>query len=617
MPELVEWLPDGTPRSPRFGDIYRSSTGGFEQARLVFLRGCGLPQAWAGQPQWRILETGFGLGLNFLASWHAWKGDPQRCGLLHFASVEAWPVAAGDLLRAASADAELTPLAGALAAQWFGLTPGVHRLVFEEGRVLLTLYIGDVRDALREQPFDADSVFLDGFDPGKNAAMWEPRTLKAVARRCRRGTTLATWTAAGDVRRTLGQCGFSVHKVEGLPPKRHCLQGVFDPAWEPRRRQPVASARAGRCVVVGAGLAGASAAASLARRGWTVTVLDAADRPAQGASGLPVGMLAPHFSPDDNLLSRLSRAGVRATLQQARALLPEGEDWRETGVLEVRAGDAPGLREFPAAMLPWTRTATAAQVEAAALAEGTPALWHEQAAWIKPTALVRAWLAQPGVTWRGHTRVDRIEPGADGWVLLDAQGAELATADLVIVAAALASGSLTSVPLPLQPVRGQVSWAAEPLPRALPPFPVNGDGHFLPNVATPNGPAWFSGSTFDRGQTERDPRDEDHASNLRRLERLLPAIAGELAPVFVRGAVHAWTGIRCASADRRPLLGEAEPGLWVSTALGSRGMTFCALCAELVAAQVHGEPLPLDTRLARALDARRALKARAKAVQIR
>ena len=87
--------------------------------------------------------------------------------------------------------------------------------------------------------------------------------------------------------------------------------------------------------------------------------------------------------------------------------------------------------------------------------------------------------------------------------------------------------------------------------------------------------------------------------------------------MFARGGVQAWTGIRCASADRRPLLGEIEPGLWVSTALGSRGMTFCALCAELLAAQVHGEPLPLDTRLARALDARRALKARVKPAQIR
>src|ERR1700749_3823486 len=102
MPELVEWQADGTPRSPRTGDIYRSSTGGLDQATHVFLRGCGLPQAWAGQAQWRILETGFGLGLNFLAAWRAWKDDPQRPRMLHFASIEAWPVSAADVERGAS-----------------------------------------------------------------------------------------------------------------------------------------------------------------------------------------------------------------------------------------------------------------------------------------------------------------------------------------------------------------------------------------------------------------------------------------------------------------------------------------------------------------------------------
>ena len=169
MPEAVEWQPDGTPRSPRFQDIYRSCTGGLEQARHVFLHGCGLPGAWAGQPQWRILETGFGLGLNFLATWRAWKDDPQRPRMLHFASCEAWPVAAADLLRSAAPYPELQPLAEQLSEQWFGLLPGVHRLVFEDGHVLLTLYMRDVKEALRERGFHADSVFLDGFDPQRQS----------------------------------------------------------------------------------------------------------------------------------------------------------------------------------------------------------------------------------------------------------------------------------------------------------------------------------------------------------------------------------------------------------------------------------------------------------------
>ena len=235
----------------------------------------------------------------------------------------------------------------------------MHRLVFEDGRVLLTLYLRDVKEALRERAFHADSIFLDGFDPQSNPAMWDRYTLKAVARHCRRGTRVATWTVAGEVRRELAQCGFVVEKVEGLAPKRHCLQAVFDPAWEPRGRKPIEAVAPGRCVVVGAGLAGAAVAASLARRGWQVTVLDAWAGAAAGASGLPVGLLAPHFSPDDNLLSRLSRSGVRATLQQCRMLLPEGEEWRGSGTLENRSGQSAlpgggGARE-PAALEPRRR----------------------------------------------------------------------------------------------------------------------------------------------------------------------------------------------------------------------------------------------------------------------
>lgn len=604
MAEAVEWLPDGTPRSPRFDDIYRSSTGGLEQARHVFLRGCGLPQAWAGRPQWRILETGFGLGLNFLAAWRAWKDDPRRPGILHFASVEAWPVAAQDLRRSAAPHPGLAPLADELAAQWFGLMPGVHRLAFEEGRVLLTLFVGDVRDGLRQSLFHADAVFLDGFDPQRNAAMWELRVLKAVARHCRRGTAIATWTVAGQLRRELAQCGFAVEKVDGLAPKRHCLRGVFAPAWEPRSHVVASVADAGRCVVIGGGLAGAAAAASLARRGWQVTVLDADAKPAAGASGLPVGLIAPHFSPDDNLLSRLSRSGVRITLQEARALLPHGAEWHCSGVLEHRAGEPLAPLDVAQALRPWTRQAAPGQLEAAGLAPGTVALWHEQAGWIKPTALVRAWLAQPGVQWRGSVKAGRlVREGAD-WLVIDAQGREAARAGLVVVAAACASAALLGPRLALQPVRGQVSWALE-AGEDLPPFAVNGSGHFIPHVPMANGRAWFCGSTFDRDQVDRAPRAADHDANQARLRVLLPAAERQLAPVFASDALQVWTGVRCASADRRPLLGEVEPGLWVSTAMGSRGLTFAALCGELLAARLHGEPLPLDRRLVATLDAAR------------
>jgi len=595
MGEVVLWGDDGTPRNPRFDDIYHSVTGGLAQARHVFLGGCGLPAAWAGQRQWRILELGFGLATNFLAAWQAWRDDPARPALLHFTSIEAYPVAAADLLRGAESQPAVAPLARELAARWQGLTPGIHRLVFEQGRVLLTLAVGDVAAMLRELDFTADAVFLDGFGPQRNPAMWSTATLKGVARLCRRDTRVATWTIAAQVRRDLATCGFEVRKVAGLPPKRDALQGRYAPAWQVKGLRGSEPAQPSRCVVIGAGIAGAAVAASLARRGWEVEVLDAADQPAAGASALPAGLLAPHQSPDDNLLSRLSRAGVRLTLQECAQRLAPGE-WQPGGVLEFRGDDSRPLPPVPQ-LDPWSRPASAAEVAAAGWPPGAAAWWHAQAAWVRPSALVRSWLATPGLCFRGGCRVARLARDGPGWRLLDAAGEILAEAPLVVVAAAYASGALAG--LTTYAVRGQVSWG--PHRAGLPPFPVNGHGHFLPAVPTPAGPAWFSGSTYGRGDTDASLRSEDQQANLQRLRQLLPAAAQILEPDFGAGAVQAWAGVRCTSADRRPLVGEWQPGLWVSTAMGSRGLTFAALCGELIAARLHAEPLPIESRLAKAL----------------
>ncbi|RZL91656.1 MAG: FAD-dependent oxidoreductase [Variovorax sp.] len=612
MAEPVDWRADGVPRSERFGDIYHSESGAAAQARHVFLRGCGLPEAWAGQAQWRILETGFGLGLSFLTTWQAWRADPQRPRLLHFVSIEAFPVTRNDLLRAASAYPELAPLAAELGAQWWGLLPGFHRLAFDQGRVLLTLCIGDVQPMLRAQHFEADSIFLDGFSPERNPQMWSPETLKGVARFARRGARVATWTIARPVRDALAQCGFQVSKAPGLPPKRDCLHGKFEPAWQIRRRQAQPDERAaapGHCAVIGAGLAGAAVAASLARRGWQVTVFDAADHAAAGASGLPAGVLAPHVSPDDALLSRLTRAGIRATWQQLEQLLDEGNDWRASGVLERRAvGDArlPASWSADSANESWH--ASADQLRAAGLPDATTALWHARAGWVRPARLVEAWLAQPGIRFEHGRCVARLAADGERWTLFDERDVPLAEADRIVIAAGHQSRRFAPA-LPLQPVRGQLEWGRMRDGLALPATPLNGDGHLIAHVPDVDGELWLSGATFDRDSSSDALLAADTEANRERLARLHPASAEALASAFRQGAGQSWAGVRCASGDRRPLVGPLAPdaptGVWLSTAMGSRGLSFAALCAELLAARWHGEPLPLPASLARSLDTRR------------
>jgi len=598
---------------------------GLTRARQVFLDSCGLldgdAAAWADQPAWHVLETRFGLGLNFLATWQDWRTAPRAPRRLHFSSIEACPVTADELRRAAAPFPEVAELAEALAQQWRGMLQGVHRLVFEGGQVQLTVHVGQALDVLPTLDSAVDSMFLDGFDPTDHPDRWSATLVKAVARLCRPGTRLSSWAVEPSVCNRLATAGFEVDSDSDTPPTHHGLRARYAPRWplRPATRAPVVRDKA-EAVVVGGGLAGSAVAHSLAQRGWQVEVLDSADQPAAGASALAAGMVAPHVSPDDALLSRLTRSGVRLTLQRARELLESGIDWAPTGVLEHRVGGKRGLPRTETWLQrgsDWSRTATLQELEAAHLGRDAPALWHAWAGWIRPRQLVRAQLRHPGIRWRGGCEVAALQRQGNHWQLMDTNGQVLAEAAHVVLASAWPTlgllATLDEHSLPLHPLRGQISWGSmDALPAAaralLPPFPVNGHGALAHGIVGPDGqPGWFVGSTFDRGATEARIRPEDRQANLVKLQGLLPPLAQAMAPAF--GQARDWSGVRCTLPDRVPAVGPVAPlrlpGLHVCTGLGARGLTLSVLCGELLAALMHGEPWPTERKLAQALLAER------------
>lgn len=609
---------------------------------LALLRTGGLPEAWRGCSSWRILDTRLNDGQAFLATWQAWRDDAPGPRMLHYVALAAQPPQLESLLRSASQYPELRTQVEALAGQWSGLLPGFHRFMLQEGRLLLTLCIGDTQTLLREQQFSADTVYLDA-SPTLSATTdpapapdhpWDRWCVKALVRCCRRGTRIAVACASAELRAALSQSGFELH--EATAPALHdphaLIGGLFNPHWalkSTRRALPAPALAPGHCAVIGAGLAGASVAAALARRGWQVTVLDAAPSPAAAASGLPAGLMLPHVSGDDSPRSRLSRRGMRLMLQQADRLLQRGQDWGPSGVLEHRLDKSPGLpADWPPEGLDWSRPG--ADKLAPPWCEGmrvdVSTLWHAQGAWIKPQRIVQAWLAQEGVRFQGQASVARLQRAGHDWQLLDASGALLTSASHVVLAngaglmnllAGLgehAPQGLQLVQLPaLQALRGQVSWAlqresGEGSEAALPPFPVNGMGSLIPQVPLAEGLAWFAGATYEDEAINTDPIDTaaHHHENLQRLHTLLPMAAHALSGLFDSPpgstTLQAWSQTRCVAADRLPLLGPLDTGetptLWVSSAMGSRGLTLAMLCAELLAARWHAEPWPLEASLA-------------------
>jgi tRNA 5-methylaminomethyl-2-thiouridine biosynthesis bifunctional protein len=372
-----------------------------------------------------------------------------------------------------------------------------------------------------------------------------------------------------------------------------------------------------QALVIGAGLSGSAVAHSLAVRGWSVTVLDQALGVGAGASGLPAGLAAPHVSPDDNVLSRITRAGVQATLQRAQALLHSGTDWALTGVLEHNLG---GKRRLPTDTSDHhSTTASATQIAAAGLPPGTPALWHAQAGWVRPRQLVAAQLKTSGVQVRWGVQVQGIERRGAEWAVTDAQGQTLGQAPWLVVASAFDSLALLKplpgFAVPLNPLRGQVSYGHmadlnETQRQLLAPFPVNGHGSFISGVPTSEGPpGWFIGSTFERNCEQAPVREEDHVANQLRLATLLPALGQAMAGQFGPDQVRGWAGLRCTLPNRLPAVGPIDrlrlPGLCLSTGMGARGISLAILCGDLTAAWLNNEDLPLPAALAKHLAAER------------
>lgn len=231
IPARLQLSADGTPFSAAYDDVYHSAHGGPAQASHVFLAGNGLPERWRGCERFTVLETGFGLGLNFLATWSAWAADPERCPHLHFVSVEKHPFVAADLASAHAAWPQFAIPAAELRAGWPPLEKGTHTLPLAGGAVTLTLIFGDAVAALPQlattTAIAADAFFLDGFSPAKNPELWSPTLFQSLAALAAPQATLATWSVAGHVRAGLAAAGFALEKRPGFAGKRQMLCGRY------------------------------------------------------------------------------------------------------------------------------------------------------------------------------------------------------------------------------------------------------------------------------------------------------------------------------------------------------------------------------------------------------
>lgn len=611
-PARLQFNAQGVPCSTEYGDVYHSASGALAQARHVFLNGNRLPARWQGRSTFAICETGFGLGQNFLAAWQAWREDPRRSRRLHYLAFEAHPFVAEDLQRALASRLPAGPAAraAALIAAWPPLTPGLHRLEFEQGALTLTLAFGSVRRMAAQAQAYIDAFFLDGFAPSVNPEMWTPALFGQLRRLATEGATAATWCSAGQVRRDLRDAGFLVEKAPGFGGKRDMTVATLRPGLGRQMGSPGTR----RVAVVGGGLAGAGMAQSLALRGHEVHVYDPVFAQASDEAVRLRGAaaLVPALTSDDDTRSRLSRAGLSSARRRWLGLAPPARPEACGALVCARTGDEAAAQRaaldalaFPCQWVRWLDAPAASAQAGAPLREG--GLWFEQALLVRPGALVPALLGTPGV--RTHAMgLGGARPATDGgWRLLDHDGAVHSHVDRVVVASAAEAHAWlrrSGIPAPLpklaamQRLAGQVSLYRVPadapgagLPRCI----LSGKGYCLPPRM-----GWATaGSTYRSGVSESVADVAGHQKIRAQLAGWLPD--GAVPWLDAAATPDGWAGWRAATADHLPVIGEVPgaPGLWLACGYGSRGLSWSALAGDMLGAELDAEPAPVERELAR------------------
>ncbi|MDY7577290.1 FAD-dependent 5-carboxymethylaminomethyl-2-thiouridine(34) oxidoreductase MnmC [Herbaspirillum sp. RTI4] len=603
---------------------------------------------WRGRDGFVMLELGLPDLTRLMATAALLQADAQRPRRLHYLALTATPPDAAQLAQwltqwLALHDAT-APLVDELRAHWPSPLPGFHRLLLDDERLVLTLVFGDVDTSLPQLDAQVDSFHLHPCLAQEPGPVWS-RTLVTWLGRLAAPQATLTATMQAEPSPALLQTNKRALETSGFLDLRwqqvgdttqHWLHARFAPR-RPVAALPVPERAQRRAIVIGAGLAGAAVCERLSARGWQLDLIEQHAAPAQEASGNAAGIFMPHIARDDNRAARLSRAAYlfSAHVWQRLGGIGAAFPGEACGVLQTMRDaeqehaqrEAAHYWRYPAAYAQWLEADAASDLLGMASGAG----WlYPQAGWVHPGGLCAALIAACGDRVRTHfnTRAMQVQRDGELWRVYDHAQRCIAEAPVLI----LASGKHAlefdlGADLPISLVRGQVTYVPA---AALPVLPVVlcGDGY----LTRPAQQLCSLGASYEPDAAADDTglRTQSHVDNLARLARLVPPT---LTPQLNRidpATLDGRAAIRCVSADRLPLVGALPdrtdglsgaanrklsdwprlPQVYGLLGYASRGVIWSSLAAELLAAQLQGEPLPLPRDLVAALDpARFACKA--------
>lgn len=678
-PATLAWMPlrDSSlevPFSLQFNDIYFSGDG-YAESCYVFLKGNRLPAAWQRQPSFRIAELGFGTGLNFLISCELWRQQQRRDSQLHYIATERYPLLLADLIRAHRLWPHLRRFSLPLLQQYPPLVAGCHRVCIAED-ITLDLLWGDSSEQLLNCLQTADLSlefatknrwihcwYLDGFAPLKNPENWTADLFELIARLSLPDASLATFSAAGQVRRHLQDTGFEVDKVVGFGSKRSMLtarfQGFSATASEPNARgsqkadlplpksllqQPnwhIGSDRRHppRAIVIGAGIAGCTIANALARRHWDISLLDAAPTPGgychESQQQLPQVAVQAKLSLDEgSLFNRFCFASLRFAETYYRKHWELCEDIGEQcGLVQLAltASAERQQRQLAAKFshnpewLSWHSAEMLQDITGIQLASS--GLWFHNGWRLDPQQLCRQLVQHSCIEWHPNCEVHELYLEGDHWQLSAGNGTVLSSPNVIVCAATQSRVFEALDWLPLKTLVGQLTMlTGEPLLAPLKTIlcaghtliPECGGGHVL-------GSSYRRDSHYEPSQQELDDT----------LAAIITMLGSRGAGCLTETAtLKHFISSRATTPDYLPIvsaapdllswnkhfsqlsnnarfeintIGPSIAGLFINAGYGSRGFCYAPLAAEILASELTQEPIPVPLDLKRALHAGRFL----------
>lgn len=587
------------PISKQFGDVYFSKDNGLFETRHVFLNGNDLSERLANLKDFEYFsvgETGFGTGLNILALWQLWQQvRPNNQSHLHAISVEKFPLSKADLIRALNVWDELKPLAEQLIEQYPLPIAGCHRLTFPKERFSIDLWLGDAQEIFPSMAKTkaVNAWFLDGFAPSCNPDMWEQNVLNNIVRLSGYGTTFASFSVAGILKRGLKAHGIDISRPRGFGHKREMLKAVWnlpesDEGFTELDQTHAFATEQQHIAIIGAGVAGLSTAWAFATRGHQVTLYEQ-NNTLSGASGNPLALLNPKLCPIEQSHEHL----MTLSWQHALNFYKNFNAFRPLQIQQIALKNADELLDlvnhYPAQVV--TNSANSLETDYSSIL-------LTEAGSVSPHQLRDEILQHPCI----NLKIAHVTAlvSCENKVQLQTDNEIIAEADHVVVCCARESAALFDSYPQLKPIRGQVSW----VDNTFAPLPLNEAYSYGGYCMQLDAAQMILGASFYPNREDQDVLSEDHVHNFELIHSIFPEYAEKLP------SPSTWQGrasIRAQSLDYFPLVGKIQDNSRIATfaGLGSKGFLFAPLCSEILVAQMLGEACPVPDRLLQKLNPQR------------